>query len=166
MELVEAGNNMTNENNIDVFDEGCCEEDRLEEDRQIKEPNMDLLYLDQNELDIIAELGNDLTSPEIFGTSHRLMRISPDLKNEISLISYESSPEQITTEDDGSIFINLKSIITSAQPTSTELAPSTSFETGPSPSTEIRPGTSTETPVIAVPKRKRRTKAHMAEFRV
>ncbi len=60
MELVEAGNNMTNENNRDVFDEGCGEEDRLEEDRQIKEPNMDLLYLDQNELDIIAELGNDL----------------------------------------------------------------------------------------------------------
>jgi len=87
MELVEAGNNMTNENNRDLFDEGCCEEGRLEEDRQMEEPDMDLLDLDQNELDILAELENDLTTPEIFGTSHRVMRISPDLNNEIP---YES----------------------------------------------------------------------------
>ncbi len=93
--------------------------------------------------------------------------------NEINSIPYESSPEQITTEDDGSTFINLQSIITSAQP---ELAPctlsgtglSTESETGTRPSIDIRPSTSTETPVTAVPKpkRKRRTKAQMAEFRV
>jgi len=116
MELVEAGNNMTNENNRDVFDEGCGEEDRLEEDQQMEEPDMDLLDLDQNELDILAELENDLTSPEFLETGHRVMRISPDLNNEINSIPYESSPEQITTEDDGSTFINLQSIITSAQP--------------------------------------------------
>jgi len=94
MELVEAGNNMTNEN----------------------KPDMDLLDLDQNELDILAELENDLTSPEFLETGHRVMRKSPDLNNEINSIPYESSPEQITTEDDGSTFINLQSIITSAQP--------------------------------------------------
>jgi hypothetical protein len=71
-------------NNRDVFDEGCCEEGRLEEDRQMEEPDMDLLDRDQNELDILAELENDLTTPEIFGTSHRVMRISPDLVNEIT----------------------------------------------------------------------------------
>ena len=57
----------------------------------------------------------------------------------------------------------LQSIIPSAQPTATGLE-----DTGPRTSAETRPSTSTETPVTAVPKpkRKRRTKAEMAAFRV
>ncbi len=36
--LVEAENNMNNENNRDVFDEGYGEEDRLKEDRRMDKP--------------------------------------------------------------------------------------------------------------------------------
>jgi hypothetical protein len=47
----------------------------------MEEPDMDLLDLDQNELDILAELKKYLTSPEFLETGHRVMRISPDLNN-------------------------------------------------------------------------------------
>jgi len=76
------------------------------------------------------------------------------LNNEINSISYTSSTEQIeqiTTVDDGTTFINLQSIIPSAQPTATGLE-----DTGPRTSAETRPSTSTETPVTAVPKPKRK----------
>ncbi len=147
---------MSNDVVRDLFSQGSAEgdEELVAEDKQ-----MEILDYDEDELRILQELENDLIqSPELSSQ----YEIRSNMRAELSLF-LTSSPSNDMSAEGGATFFNLQTILPSAQEpqiaSGTSLALSTSSEF---------PIPIQETPIQRAqkPKRKRRTKAQMIEFRV